>query len=296
MLERSEDGDWHPYILDFGLAPGDRCRRIDRDRRARWNAALHGPGTSLGEKGLLDRRADIYSLGATLYEILSGHAPVEAESTMGILKKMLDEEPQSLGKHAPGVPRDLQTIVMKCLEREPQRRYDTAQAFADDLERFLNGDPVSARPASLTYRLSRKAQKHRALVTVIAVALVAFLVLGIAALRGQIEARKRAEFAQRFGQQVERMDAVLRIGREIPAHDTRGEQETVRRMIRDIQSQMSVIGSAAQSRVVRDRAGPPFPGQTAGRAGLAGKGVGRRLPPTRSCLQPGPGIGKVVSV
>lgn len=246
MLERAEDGDWHPYILDFGLA-----REIDAEGMTVTGALVGtprymAPEQAWGEKGLLDRRADIYSLGATLYEILSGHAPVEADSTMGILKKMLQEEPQSLGKYAPKVPRDLQTIVMKCLEREPQRRYDTAQALADDLERFLNGDPVSARPASLSYRLSRKAQKHRTLVTVIAVAFVAFLALGITALRGQMEARKRAELAQRFGQQVERMDAVLRIGREIPAHDTRGEQETVRRMIRDVQSQMSVIGSAAQ--------------------------------------------------
>lgn len=245
MLERSSEGAWHPYVLDFGLA-----REIDA-KGLTMTGALVGtprymaPEQAWSEKGLLDRRADIYSLGATLYEMLSGHTPLEAGSTMAILKKMLEEEPQSIAKRAPSVPRDLQVIVMKCLERDPQRRYDTAHAFAEDLQRFLNGDPVAARPASLAYRLSRKARKHRALVTVIAVALMAVSVLGITSLRGQIEARKRTELARRFGQQVERMDAVLRIGREIPAHDTRRETESVRHMMQNIHVQMASLGPPA---------------------------------------------------
>jgi serine/threonine-protein kinase len=247
MVERREDGTFRPYILDFGLV-----REVQSDAYGLTGTAIVGtpgymaPEQAWGDLQKLDRRVDIYSLGATMYELLSGTPPFPATSTMEVLRKLLQDEAQTIRKVMTNIPQDLETIVMKCLEKESERRYESARALADDLQHYLNGEPVEAKRASITYRLMKKARKNRTLVSVSAVAVTIVMLLTGYGIHMQMQARQRQLLGQRFGQQVERMNAIMRIGHTIPLHDIRKEKILIRANMQEIRSQMSKLGSAAQ--------------------------------------------------
>lgn len=245
MVEETENG-LHPYVLDFGLV------REIQSQGATITGVLVGtpyymaPEQAWGEPHQVDRRADVYSLGATLYEILTGKLPLEGDTTLTILKNLLEHEPRPLRERVPGIPSDLETIVMKTLEKEPQRRYDTARALAEDLQRFLDGDPIRARRATITYRMIKHARKHRALVMVSTLALIAIMISAFLGVRAQWQAARRAEVAQRFGQQVEKMEGIMRLARMSPLHDVTPQKEIVRKRMAEIERQMNEIGEISQ--------------------------------------------------
>ncbi|HSE42640.1 MAG TPA: protein kinase, partial [Acidobacteriota bacterium] len=247
MVEHREDGTFRPYILDFGLVRG-----VQSDAFGLTGTAIVGtpgymaPEQAWGDLQKLDRRVDIYSLGATMYELISGTPPFPATSTMEVLRKLLQDEAQAIRKVMHNVPVDLETIVMKCLEKESERRYESARALADDLQHYLNGEPVEAKRASITYRLRKKARKNRTLVAVTSVAVTTVILLAGYGVQMQMQARQRQLLGQRFGQQVERMNAIMRIGHTIPLHDIRQEKNLIRANMQEIRSQMSKLGSAAQ--------------------------------------------------
>src|SRR4030043_180477 len=139
-------------------------------------SAYMPPEQARGDIHNLDRRTDVYALGATLYELLPGKPPVQGNTNADIVVKVLQDEPLPLRKLNPLVPEELQTIVMKCLEKDPERRYDTARALAEDLGRFLEGEPILAHPTSIYYRLYNKARKHKVMVIALAIAVVIGLI------------------------------------------------------------------------------------------------------------------------
>ena len=138
--------DGTPKISDFGLA-----RRVDHD------SALTGLGMPLGTPSYMapeqargtsdkvDPTVDVYSLGAILYELITGRPPFCGESSAETIQQVLLEDPVQPGHLNPRIPRDLETICLKCLQKEPEDRYATAAALEDDLNRFLRGDEISAR-------------------------------------------------------------------------------------------------------------------------------------------------------
>jgi serine/threonine-protein kinase len=141
--------------------------------------------------------ADLYALGAILYELLTGRPPFRAESAAATVQLVLSEDPVPPSRLNPQVPRDLETICLKCLHKDPRRRYATAGAVADDLYRFLQDQPIAARPVG---RLERALRWIRRNLTATALIVTAALLLGLAGAAGLREwglvMRRRAELEQ----------------------------------------------------------------------------------------------------
>ena len=247
MVEKTEDGGFHPYVMDFGLVREAEAKGITMTGIIIGTPGYMAPEQAWNDDNHpLDRRADIYSLGATLYELVSGRPPYDGTSSIEIIKHMVEKDPISLHQRMPNVPGELETIVMKCLEREPQRRYDSARALADDLGRFLDGEPILARRATLSYRLAKKARKHKAMTATVAIFSAALIALLGFAIQSRLQAAKQAESAQRFGMEVERIEGILSRIHTLPIHDVRPELQSVRGQIKWIGQQMRETGKAAE--------------------------------------------------
>jgi Tol biopolymer transport system component len=169
--------DGTPKLGDFGLA-----RRVDAD------AALTPTGLALGTPGYMAPEqargsrgvgpaADVYALGAVLYECLTGRPPFQGATAYETVLQVLQDDPVPPRRLRPAVSRDLDTICLKCLEKNPARRYATAEDLSLDLRRFLEGRPVAARPVGLLGRAARWAARRPAAACLVALALVAVLAL-----------------------------------------------------------------------------------------------------------------------
>jgi len=159
----------------------------------------------------------------------------------------MTEEPPKLRELNAGIPKELETIVDTCMEKDPARRYPTAQALALDLNRYLDGAHIAARPISVLRRLGRFAKRNRILSTGIATALVAVLVLGSVALRMRAQAAQQEEVARWLGQEVKDLEWILRSARQLPIHNLEREKVIVRRRMENIQAQIATFGQGAQS-------------------------------------------------
>ncbi len=134
------------------------------------------PEQAAGRKGLTVA-ADVYSLGVILYERLTGQTPFTAENVLTLLRQVQESEPPRPSSIRPGLDRDLETIALKCLEKEPSRRYESAAALADDLGRWLAGEPIEARRVSGWERARKWARRRPAAASLVLVSVVAALML-----------------------------------------------------------------------------------------------------------------------
>lgn len=245
MVERNADGEWIPYVMDFGLAKDINSPAMTATGILVGTPSYMAPEQAKGEIHSLDRRTDVYSLGATLYELLCGEPPFVAESTFALLVKVLNEEPVSLKRINRLVQADLETIVMKCLEKDPARRYDSAKALSEDLQRYLNGEPILARPAGLAYRSLRWMQKRKALVGLAVFALLVFVVLGTMYISERVRAGERARLAQQFGLEVNEIEATMRRDHLAQLHNTEPARNLVREKMAVMQRTMETMGKSA---------------------------------------------------
>ncbi|HEV3024153.1 MAG TPA: serine/threonine-protein kinase [Pirellulales bacterium] len=153
--------DGTPKIADFGLA-----RHFDGGPSLTLSGARLGtpsymaPEQAMGKARTIGRSADIYSLGALLYETLTGRPPFRAETAIETERQVIHQEPVPPSRLNARVPRDLETICLKCLDKDPQRRYATAAALADDLRRFQRGETIAARPTGLLERSAKWVRRH----------------------------------------------------------------------------------------------------------------------------------------
>jgi WD40 repeat protein len=167
-----------PLVTDFGLA-----KRLEGDTGLTQSGAIVGtpsympPEQARGRKGVVTTAADVYSLGAVLYALLTGRPPFRAETPVETVLQVLEQEPVRPRALNPAVGRDLETICLKCLQKDPARRYESALALAEDLERWLAGEPTLSRPPGGLERAARWVRRRPAQAALIAVSGLAALAL-----------------------------------------------------------------------------------------------------------------------
>jgi serine/threonine-protein kinase len=173
--------DGVPKVADFGLAKGlEGGTGYTATGVPMGTPSYMAPEQANGDAKAIGPRTDIYALGAVLYELLTGRPPFRGPSPLDTVVQVRTQEPVPPRRLQPKVPRDLETICLKCLEKEPGRRYPSAAALADDVDRFLAGSPIAARPLGLWGRGIKWARRRPALAALLAVSAgAAVLLLGI---------------------------------------------------------------------------------------------------------------------
>jgi WD40 repeat protein/tRNA A-37 threonylcarbamoyl transferase component Bud32 len=188
------DADGKPLVTDFGLA-----KRLEGDSALTQSGAIIGtpsympPEQASGHKNAVTTAADVYSLGAILYELLTGQPPFRAENPLDTLLQVLEREPSKPRLLNPGTDRDLETICLKCLDKDPRKRYGSAEALADDLERWLAGEPIRARRSNTWQRLVKWAKRRPAVAALLAFSCLASLLLVAALVIGSIHIAQGAQ-------------------------------------------------------------------------------------------------------
>jgi hypothetical protein len=154
------DQSGRPHLTDFGLARRDEGEiTVTLKGQILGTPAYMAPEQAAGEQGQVDSRSDEYSLGVVFYELLTGELPFRGNKRM-LLYQVQHEEPRPPRKLNDGIPRDLETICLKAMAKEPTRRYPTAGELAEDLRRYLKGEPIQARPVGKGERLWRWCRRN----------------------------------------------------------------------------------------------------------------------------------------
>jgi serine/threonine-protein kinase len=204
------DGHGEPHVTDFGLA-----KRVAAGSSLTQTGAIVGtpsympPEQARAAKGLTTA-IDVYSLGAILYELLTGQPPFRASTPLDTILQVLEREPARPRQLAPGIDGDLETVCLKCLEKDPAKRYASAEALAEDLGHFLAGEPIRARPMGSAERLWRWCRRKPAAAALVAsaLALVGLAIGGGLWLERQ-RAERREETARQEGRAWQAVDAAL---------------------------------------------------------------------------------------
>jgi serine/threonine protein kinase len=172
------DAKGEPHLTDFGLARLVQSEStVTRTLEVLGTPSYMAPEQAAANNAKLTSATDLYGLGAVLYQLLTGHPPFAGGTTYETIKLLLETEPRAPYLWNPKVDRDLSTICQKCLEKDPQRRYSSASALADDLERWLKHEPIQARPTGILGRGKKWLQRNPT--TAMAVALSLALVAAI---------------------------------------------------------------------------------------------------------------------
>ena len=236
----TQDGGLHPFVMDFGIAREIGSPSSTATDQFAGTPSYMAPEQILGDRMQLDRRTDVYGLGATLYYLLTNRSPFEG-TTLEVLMKVSKDSPIPLRSLVPSIPQDVETIVMKCLEREQGRRYESAKALSEDLKKYLSGEPIQARPPSFAYHVGKKLKKNRTMAFLLAVLLIAagFVVYS------RWRSAQELQLTRQFAQEVEAMDWMMRVAHMSPRHDIRAEKRQILQRMKVLEANMKRSGSVA---------------------------------------------------
>lgn len=234
-----------PLVTDFGLA-----KQLKEEQGITHSGAIMGtpsymaPEQAAGERGV-SLAADVYSLGAILYELLTGRPPFQAESMLELLNQVREREPASPRTLVASIDRDLATISLKCLEKAPARRYTSAGELAADLDRWRDGQPILARPVSAPERVLKWARRRPALAALCLIPTL--LLIGMAIQTVVFNAhlhRERAEVAVARQEAEEERTNATRFN--VEAADLRKNAAVERQQAQETLGRASVIAGANQ--------------------------------------------------
>jgi hypothetical protein len=207
-----------PRLTDFGLAKVGRAdQNLSVTGQVLGTPAYMAPEQAAGKVHEVGTAADVYALGAVLYDVLTGRPPFVGDSVAVTLQQVLSEEPQRPRTLIASIPPDLETICLKCLEKDPKKRYATAQTVADDLNHFLSGEPITARPARSLERAAKWVKRNKGLTVAAATVILALAVgsavaigFGVQSSRDAERAKEEAERADREAAEAKRLEAEVR--------------------------------------------------------------------------------------
>ncbi len=196
-----------PFVMDFGLAKSiEGPSHITMQGTVVGTPSYMSPEQAEGKTSQVGKHSDVWSLGAVLYEMLTGRPPFKGTNPMETLKMVAMDDPVPPSKLNPAVLKDLETILLKCLEKDRARRYASAQAMADDLKRFVRGQQIGAKRATVGAKLARKVQRKWAPIAAGVAAAVALVIIIVVAASGSGKARQVQSLLARGDRYVEAGD------------------------------------------------------------------------------------------
>ncbi|MGE5857971.1 MAG: protein kinase domain-containing protein [Solirubrobacterales bacterium] len=267
-----------PKITDFGLS---KCAGADGEAPDLRGPTVTGdlvgtPNYMAPEQAMVPRQpvgpaADVYALGAILYELLTGRPPFTGETPLATVLQVLDSEPVSVTSLQPNVPRDLETICLKCLRKEPRQRYGSALELAEDLQRFLRDEPIRARPVRAVEKLWRWVRRHPAPAGLLAagllapaVALITLSLLSARLVRSNAlesaaqQAELLEEATKEYSRNVERVEqASFTVNKTVPPTPGTVPLSIPATFLHDVGQQLGLTGRTGVK--VRQYSDYPFP-------------------------------------
>lgn len=246
MVERRPDGHLHATVLDFGIAHGSGGGGDDVRSIPMGTPSFMAPEQIRDDPKGVDHRVDVYGLGATLYAVLAEQAPFFGATRAETKEKVLTENPLRLGLVVPGMSVDLETIIAVAMSKDPSRRYPSARAFADDLQRWLSGEPIKTRKGGPLYRVGAWLRARGAAAGLAALVAVVVLAAVGSALWIRYRDHQRQTLVVQYQNEIEQIDGLLRRARMMPLHDTGAAEAAARVRLAEIEATLLEYGPLAR--------------------------------------------------